>query len=137
MSKYILLRYREVLSFSIAEMAISNKTSFKYWHGELVKSLTAAEVDEKFCTQLMCQYSQYTEIGKLLADALSQYIRIRRPKELKFVFQDRMPCSVAQLRLFLRKVRRHHEGALELDLHHAYLNFVDTDDAIKVLLGAR
>ena len=123
--------------FTIAELATSSTPALKYWHSELVKAMTAAEVDEKFCTKLMCQYSQSTEIGKLLTDTLSQYIQIQRPDKLEFIIPDHVACSVTQLQMFQRKVRRHHKGWLRLELCHSYLDYVACDDDIEALAGAR
>ena len=132
-----LVRFREVFSFTIAELATSSKPSLKYWHSELVKALTAAEVDDKFCTKLMCQYSQSMEIGELLADSLSQYIQTRRPEHLEFDIPVHVHCPVPQLQLFLREVQQHHEGKLSLELRHSYLNYVACDDVMEPLAGAR
>ena len=108
----------------------------KYWRREFVKVLTAAEVDEKFCIKFMCKYSQYTDIGELLADVLSQYMHTRRPKNMVFNIPVHVACP-AQLRLFLEEVRLHYEGRLRLDLPHSYQNYVPCDDIIKALTGAR
>ena len=96
----------------------------------------AAEVDEKFCTKLLCQYSQYTVIGKLLAEVVSLYIKTRRPERLVFSIPEHVACP-AQLRLLLREVRLHHKNELELYLHHSYDNYVPCDDDITALAGAR
>ena len=131
-----LLRYQEVFSFTIAELATSCQPSLKYWRSELVKALVAAEVDEKFCTKLLCQYSQYTEIGELLAPVLSLYIRTRRPDCLRLDIPEHVACP-DQLRLLLGEVRLYHEGGFELFLHHSYFNYVPCDDVITALAGHR
>ena len=99
--------------------------------------MVAAEVDEKFCIKLMCQYTQYPEIGELLSDALSQYIQTQRPLRLEFDIPVHVATPVPQLRLFLREVRRHHKGQLWLHLRHSHFSFVECDDVIEVLAGAR
>ena len=118
-------------------MATTSQPALKYWHSELVKALTAAKVDEKFCTKLMCQYKQYLEIGELLADALSNYIQIGRPDKLEFNIPVHIARPVAQLRLFLLEVQQHHEGVLVLKFHHSYFNYAACGDAIEALTGAR
>ena len=133
----VLFRYQEVFSFTIAELATSSKPSLKHWHKELVKALTTAGVDEKFCTKLMFQYCQSLEIGKLMADVLSHYIQTRRPSLLEFVISEYIPCPTAILRLLMRKVQQHHRGNLWLELHHSYLNFVPCDNVIEYLVGAK
>ena len=129
-------RYREVLSFTIVEIATSSKPSLKYWHSELVKALVAAEVDEGFCTKLMCEYSKNTEIGELLADVLSLHIQTRRPEEMEFNIPVHIACP-PQLHLFLGEVRLHHEEKLWLDLRHSCHNYIPCDDLANVLAGAR
>ena len=133
----MLLRYREVFSFTIAELATSSVHALKYWHSELVKALAASGVDERFCTKLMCQYNQSVEIGELLADVLSQYIRTEQPDRLEFEIPEHVSSPTAQLELFMREVQRHHEGWLRLELYHSFLNHVPCDDIITVLDGAR
>ena len=133
----VLLRYQTVLFFAIAELATISEPSLRHWRKKLVKALTAARVDEKFCTVLMCQYDQSEEVGKLLADALSQFIKKRKPDRLEFDIPGHFACPLQQLRMFLGKVRKHHEGELLLELRHSYINYVACDDAIKALKGAR
>ena len=113
------------------------KDALQHWRSELVKALADAEVDEVFCTNLMCQHSQNIEIGELLSDLLSQYIRTQRPRKLEFDVPAHIACPVPQLRMFLREVQQHHEGELWLELHHSYLNLVACDDVIEALTGAR
>ena len=93
-------------------------------------------MDEKFCTKLLCQYSQYTEIAELLAEVLAGYLQTRGPEMLRFDIPEHVACP-AQLRLFLREVRLHHEGQLWLLLHHSRLNYVPCDGFIEALAGAR
>lgn len=131
-----LFRYREVISFTIAELATSSKHSLIYWGRELVKTLAVDEVDEELCIKLMFQYSQSMEIGKLLADELSHYITTRRPKLLEFVIPDDHACP-AQLSLLLGAVKKHHQGELRLHLHHSCLHYDPCDVNIYALAGAR
>ena len=136
--RYIILpRYREVFSFTIAELATSSKHSLKYWHSELVKTLTAGGVDEKFCTKLMCQYNNSMGIGKLVTDVLSLYIQTQQPKLLKFIFPDYVACPTAQLQQLLREVHKHHKQEVSLEMCHSFLNYIACDDSIEVLAGAR
>ena len=125
-----------MFTFTIAELAAANKPAMKFWRNEFVKVLAAAGVDEKFCTKLMCQYSQYMEIPELLADVLSQYIQTRAPKRLEFYIPDHVDYP-AQLCLFLREIRLHHEGEFRVYLQHSYLNYVPCDSVIEVLAGGR
>ena len=136
MSFIWLLRYREVFSFTIAELATSSEPSLKYWHSELVKALVAAEVNEWYCTKLLCQYSQYTEIGELLSAVLCQYVQPRRNGELQFDIPEHVACP-AQLPLLLRGIRLHHDGNLWLTMRHSYLNYVPCDDLMTALADAR
>ena len=129
-------RYWEVFSFTFAELSTSNKPTLKYWRRELVKAVAATKVDEKDCTKLLCQYSQSMDIAELLADALSEHIRNRRPKELEFDIPDQVACPL-QLRLFLEEVCKHHDGALLLNLLHSYHNYVPCDNVVEALAGAR
>ena len=128
-----LLRYREVFSFTIAQLATSSKSSLKYWFSEFVMALTDAGVDEKFCAKLLYQYM---EIGELLASVLYQYIKIQRPQLLWFNIPQHIACP-AQLRLLLTEVGLHHKGKLRLDFHHSYLNYVPCDYLMAALAGAR
>ena len=129
-------RYWEVFSFTFGELSTSSKPALQYWRSELVKAVAAAKVDEKDCTKLLCKYSQSMDIGELLADALSKHIRNRRPKKLEFVIPDQVACPL-QLRLFLKEVCLHHQGALRLNLLHSYNNYVSCDNVVEALAGAR
>ena len=134
---YKLLRFRGVFAFTIAELATSEKSTLKFWHSELVKALTAARVDEKFCTKLMCQYHQSREIVDLLSDALSEYIRSQQPNQLEFDIPVFIPCPVPQLLMFMGKVNEHHKGKLSMNFHHSYLNCIPCDVVLKALAEGR
>ena len=136
----ILFRYQGIFSYTVAELGTSSKpkilNSLKHWHCELVKALTAAGVDEKFCTKLMCQHSQSTEIVKLLAEVLAQYIKTQKPERLVFYISPHTAFLTKQLQLFLGKVELYHKEALDLCLQHSYFNYAPCDDVIKALDGA-
>lgn len=136
-----LLRYLKVFTFTIAELADSEKVqALKNWSSELVQALTAARADEKFCTKLLCNQfkcSQSKEIGELLATTLSQYIKKQQSVDLVFDIPIFVTSPVPQLKLFMKEVQLHHKGKLWLELQHSYFNYVACDDVIKVLAGAR
>ena len=129
-------RYQEIFSFTIPELWTSNKPALKYWRSELVKVLTAAKVNEKFCTRMMCQNSQSMDIGELLADVLTRFIQTRRPCLLDIDIPVHVTCS-AQLSLFLQVVQQHHNGEFRLRFHHLYFNYVPSVDVIEDLSGSR
>ena len=130
-------RYQEVFFYTIAELATSNKPALKYWYSELVEILTAARVDEKFCTKLMCQLNQSMEVGELLADVFSQYILTQRPKELNFEIPMHIIYPGQQMKLFIQKVQQYHKGGFSINLPHSHVNYVPCDDVIASLAGAR
>ena len=128
-----MLYSHQAFSVTFAELATSTKSSLKYWRSELVNSLSASD---KFCTKLICRYSQHMEIGELLGDALLQHLQTQQPEKLEFNIPNQVACP-ALLPQLLRKVQQHHEGELSLDLPYSYLNYVPCDDIIRVLAGAR